>query len=255
MEISLPHFVFLDALFRCHFIFLSWVIFFSNLSSFGERDSHLQPPNCSRENIKAQLKVHYKFKWSVIWNNSLQPICHKRKMKTTSSSHHKRTKTYMKTYLRSKFKSSCILSLVIFIFLSICCGRINGQGGTGGIITQLPFDIPEDVIVVNAGIRPAQPESENMIIVTQGTGEEQQFLVILPPSMSQVANQSGRRINPMIVRIWGLKMTMPFIQMPVTGSILPTIWENKGRERKRKREREKQHLSDQRRSKPSQCTV
>lgn len=96
------------------------------------------------------------------------------------------------------FFSSFILLVtyaILFVFSLHWCSVSAQQN----ILPRLPFNVPDDVVVVNAANTPAQGESENMIIVTQGSGDQQSFLLILPPSMSRLA--ASRRINPMVLRL------------------------------------------------------
>jgi len=42
--------------------------------------------------------------------------------------------------------------------------------------------------------------TERMFIITEGEGEEQSFLIVLPPSLTN-AMSGGTRIKPMVVRL------------------------------------------------------
>ena len=84
-----------------------------------------------------------------------------------------------------------------------------------------------DIRIVDAASPANDPTTENMIIVTQGgcrdtrmepssqarcpvslsrpsvtgSGENQQFMILLPPSLSRQASESGMIINPVVFRL------------------------------------------------------
>ena len=61
------------------------------------------------------------------------------------------------------------------------------------------------MVFLNAAPSPATPGTENMLIITEGQGSEQSFLIVLPPSLTRNAMGGGfgqtPRINPMVVRL------------------------------------------------------
>lgn len=58
-----------------------------------------------------------------------------------------------------------------------------------------------DVIILNANGQsaPPSPRTENMLIITEGSGSSQSFIIILPPSLTQGPNVP--RIQPMVLRM------------------------------------------------------
>lgn len=53
---------------------------------------------------------------------------------------------------------------------------------------------------------PGSPTTENMLIITEGQGNQQSFLIVLPPSLTRNAmgggfGGPGARINPMVLRL------------------------------------------------------
>lgn len=57
------------------------------------------------------------------------------------------------------------------------------------------------IIFINAQGSQGSQASENMLIIASGTGEEQEFLIILPPSLTPGGGNNVPQIRPMVLRL------------------------------------------------------
>ena len=99
-----------------------------------------------------------------------------------------------------RFASFCILIIALVIPL---LGHLSIISWTSD--AQLFFrsndedDSDDDVRIINAAPSPPQPPQDQLIMVVSGEGDNQQFLFVLPPSMTP--RNRRRSIQPRLIRI------------------------------------------------------
>ena len=108
-----------------------------------------------------------------------------------------------------RLASFCILITALILpllgHLSIISWTSNGQLFFGSTDDDDDDDDDDNgVRIINAGIIPAQPPQEQLIMVTSGEGENQQFLIVLPPSMTP-GNDGGGGQNAIQARLIRLR--------------------------------------------------
>jgi hypothetical protein len=90
-----------------------------------------------------------------------------------------------------------LLTIIVYFFILIpkpSSGQITLPNG-------------DQMVFLNAAPSPVTPGTENMLIITEGQGTEQSFLIVLPPSLTRNALGGGftggpaPRINPMVLRL------------------------------------------------------
>lgn len=61
-------------------------------------------------------------------------------------------------------------------------------------------DDSDDIRIINAAPSPSQPSQEQLVLVVSGEGENQKFLMVLPPSMTP-RNSRRRLIQSRVIRL------------------------------------------------------